>query len=214
MHYTEIVKVSPPLSPPSLALPKPVQDNTAQSPLSSSVETIASILVALCLLAIATAVVFVYRWRFGQSVKNNHHESEIALVQGTGTYWLIFVLNITSDWLTISLKMERKKFWFYQRDEIFHCDMKRYLSILHTEFLCCDLIEITKYVLVDDDIVTIFSEQNWLIDSLLLFLSLLVFFLTNVSPTFGSYISLATGDPRIYCKNSILQNYMYVVIFV
>lgn len=56
--------------------------------------------------------------------------------------------------------MERKKFWFYQRDEIFHCDMKRYLSILHTEFLCCDLIEITKYLLVDDDIVTIFSEQN------------------------------------------------------
>lgn len=97
MHYTEIVKVSPPLSPPSLALPKPVQDNTAQPPLSSSVETIASILVALCLLAIATAVVFVYRWRFGQSVKNNHHESEIALVQGTSTYWLIFVLNITSD---------------------------------------------------------------------------------------------------------------------
>lgn len=183
MHYTEIVKVSPPLSPPSLALPKPVQDNTAQPPLSSSVETIASILVAMCLLAIATAVVFVYRWRFGQSVKNNHHESEIALVQGTGTYWLIFVLNITSDWLTISLKMERKKFWFYQRDEIFHCDMKRYLSILHTEFLCCDLIEITKYVLVDDDIVTIFSEQNWLIDSLLLFLSLLVFFWqTSVLP--------------------------------
>lgn len=86
MHYTEIVKVSPPLSPPSLALPKPVQDNTAQPPLSSSVETIASILVALCLLVIATAVVFVYRWRFGQSAKNNHHESEIALVQGTGTY--------------------------------------------------------------------------------------------------------------------------------
>lgn len=97
MHYTEIVKVSPPLSPPSLALPKPVQDNTAQPPLSSSVETIASILVALCLLAIATAVVFVYRWRFGHSAKNNHDESEIALVQGTGTYWLIFVLNITSD---------------------------------------------------------------------------------------------------------------------
>lgn len=86
MHYTEIVEVSPPPSPPSLALPKPVQDNTAQPPLSSSVETIASILVALFLLAIATAVVFVYRWRFGQSVKNNHHESEIALVQGTGTY--------------------------------------------------------------------------------------------------------------------------------
>lgn len=163
MHYTEIVKVSPPLSPPSLALPKPVQDNTAQPPLSSSVETIASILVALFLLAIATAVVFVYRWRYGQSAKNNHHESEIALAQGTSTYWLIFVLNITSDWLTISLKMERKKFWFYQRDEIFHCDMKRYLSILHTEFLCCDLIEITKYVLVDDDIVTIFSEQNWFV---------------------------------------------------
>lgn len=80
-RFIEIVKVSPPLSPPSLALPKPVQDNTAQPPLSSSVETIASILVALCLLAIATAVVFVYRWRFGQSVKNNHHESEIALVQ-------------------------------------------------------------------------------------------------------------------------------------
>lgn len=56
--------------------------------------------------------------------------------------------------------MERNKFWFYQRDEIFHCDMKRYLSILHTEFICCDLIEITKYLLVDDEIVTIFSEQN------------------------------------------------------
>lgn len=109
MHYTEIVKVSPPLSPPSLALPKPVQDNTAQPPLSSSVETIASILVALCLLAIATAVVFVYRWRFGQSVKNNHHESEIALVQGTGTYWLIFVLNITSDLVNYIAKNGEKK---------------------------------------------------------------------------------------------------------
>lgn len=109
MHYTEIVKVSPPLSPPSLALPKPVQDNTAQPPLSSSVETIASILVALCLLAIATAVVFVYRWRFGQSAKNNHHESEIALVQGTGTYWLIFVLNITSDLVNYIAKNGEKK---------------------------------------------------------------------------------------------------------
>lgn len=109
MHYTEIVKVSPPLSPPSLALPKPVQDNTAQPPLSSSVETIASILVALCLLAIATAVVFVYRWRFGQSVKNNHHESEIALVQGTGTYRLIFVLNITSDLVNYIAKNGEKK---------------------------------------------------------------------------------------------------------
>lgn len=109
MHYTEIVKVSPSLSPPSLALPKPVQDNTAQPPLSSSVETIASILVALCLLAIATAVVFVYRWRFGQSVKNNHHESEIALVQGTGTYWLIFVLNITSDLVNYIAKNGEKK---------------------------------------------------------------------------------------------------------
>lgn len=109
MHYTEIVKVSPPLSPPSLALPKPVQDNTAQPPLSSSVETIASILVALCLLAIATAVVFVYRWRFGQSVKNNHHESEIALVQGTSTYWLIFVLNITSDLVNYIAKNGEKK---------------------------------------------------------------------------------------------------------
>lgn len=109
MHYTEIVKVSPPLSPPSLALPKPVQDNTAQPPLSSSVETIASILVALCLLAIATAVVFVYRWRFGQSVKNNHNESEIALVQRTGTYWLIFVLNITSDLVNYIAKNGEKK---------------------------------------------------------------------------------------------------------
>lgn len=110
MHYTEIVKVSPPLSPPSLASPKPVQDNTAQPPLSSSVETIASILVALCLLAIATAVVFVYRWRFGQSVKNNHHESEIALVQGTGTYWLIFVLNITSDLVNYIAKNGEQNF--------------------------------------------------------------------------------------------------------
>lgn len=56
--------------------------------------------------------------------------------------------------------MERKKLWFYQRDEIVDCDMKRYLAILHTEFLCCDLIEITKYVLVDDEIVTIFSKKK------------------------------------------------------
>lgn len=102
MHYTEIVEVSPPPSPPSLALPKPVQDNTAQPPLSSSVETIASILVALFLLAIATAVVFVYRWRFGQSAKNKHTESEIALVQGTDTYRLILVFTITSDLVNYS----------------------------------------------------------------------------------------------------------------
>lgn len=164
MHYTEIVKVSPPLSPPSLALPKPVQDNTAQPPLSSSVETIASILVALCLLAIATAVVFVYRWRFGQSVKNNHHESEIALVQGTGTYWLIFVLNITSDLVNYIAKNGEKKIVVLSKGwnlSLWYETIS--LSILHTEFLCCDLIEITKYVLVDDEIVTIFSEQNWFV---------------------------------------------------
>lgn len=143
MHYTEIVKVSPPLSPPSLALPKPVQENTARPPRSSSAETIASILVALFLLAIATAVVFVYRWRFGQSAKNNHHESEIALVQGTGTYWLIFVFTIT-NYLMNYIAKNGKNLWFYLRDEIVDCDMNRYhnLPVLNAEFLCCNEINL------------------------------------------------------------------------
>lgn len=86
LNYTEIAKVLPPMSPHSLPLPIPVLDNTARPPLSSSVETIASILGGLCLLATATAIVFVYRRRFRQSAKNNNHESEIALMQGT--VWL------------------------------------------------------------------------------------------------------------------------------
>lgn len=84
--------------------------------------------------------------------------------------------------------------------------MKWYFLILYIEFLCCDLIEIIKYLFVDDEIVMIFSKKkidlfrliDWFIIVVFIFFS---FFLINVSFIFGSYILLVIGDLWIYCKN-------------